>query len=83
MLEYHNGLSFTTFDRDQDTWDKNCAEEYKGAWWHKGCYHSSLNGLYLRGETDQFGTGMVWKAFKGYYYALKTSEMKFKPEYDY
>ena len=82
-LTPHSGLSFTTFDKDQDVWDKNCAEEYKGAYWHGACHQSNLNGLYLRGETDQHATGMVWEAFKGYDYALKVSEMKFKPVYDY
>jgi len=83
LLEYHNGHSFSTFDRDQDTWGQNCAEAYKGGWWHKSCHYSNLNGLYLGGETKQSAIGMVWEAFKGYGYALKVSEMKFKPVYDY
>lgn len=74
---------FTTKDMDQDTWETdNCAERYKGAWWHNQCHNANLNGMYLSGETEQFATGMVWAPWKGYRYSLKTSQMKFRPLYD-
>jgi len=82
-LSHHNGHSFSTPDKDQDSHKSaNCAEIYS-PWWHVACHASNLNGLYLEGETTKHATGMVWKSFKGYYYSLKTSEMKFKPVYDY
>ena len=77
-LSYHNGHSFSTPDKDQDAHSSNCAETY-GPWWHVSCHYSNLNGLYLVGSSR----GMVWEAYKGYNHALKTSEMKFKPVYDY
>ena len=80
-FSHQHGASFTTFDKDQDTWEKNCA--VNGAWWHKRCHLSNLNGLYLKGKNTQAAKGNVWKTFKGYNYALKISEMKFKPVYDY
>jgi len=82
-FSHHHGASFTTFDKDQDTWESNCAVDYNGAWWHKRCHLSNLNGLYLKGENNQRAKGNVWHSFKGYSYALKISEMKFKPVYDY
>jgi len=75
-----NNQAFTTKDLDQDTRDTgNCAVTYKGAWWYTACHASNLNGLYLKGETDQYATGMVWKPFRGYHYSLKLSQMKFRP----
>ena len=74
-------MKFTTKNRDQDTSDDNCAVKFKGAWWYQACHLSNLNGLYLKGETDQFATGMVWEPFRGHYYAVKTSQMKFRPDY--
>lgn len=31
---HNRNQNFSTFDRDNDGWHKNCAEEYVGAWWH-------------------------------------------------
>ena len=44
-LDYHNGMAFTTTDRDQDTLGDNCAAlSGGGGWWYKNCYRVSLNG---------------------------------------
>ena len=45
-LAYHSGYRFTTRDQDNDAWNSNCAQYYKGAWWYRSCYWSNLNGLY-------------------------------------
>ncbi|XP_035787322.1 ficolin-2-like [Anopheles albimanus] len=69
------GMKFSTLDSDNDTWDRNCAVVYTGAWWYGACHRSNLNGKYLRGETKEYATGMVWHAFRGHHYALKSSKM--------
>ena len=68
-------MRFSTTDKDQDTSGTiNCAVEYTGAFW----YHKFQ---YLNGENNQPSKGMTWYAFKGGYYSLKTTQMKFRPDY--
>ena len=67
-LAYHNGMAFSTKDRDNDEQDSgNCAVTQKGAWWYKSCYHSNLNSNYGSGDY-QWNWG-----------PLLASEMKLKP----
>ncbi|KAG8431835.1 hypothetical protein GDO86_019809, partial [Hymenochirus boettgeri] len=76
-MESHAGMAFTTFDRDMDLdHTRNCAQIYRGAFWHKFCHSANLNGKYLKGTTTEYATGIVWKTWKGFYYSLKRSEMK-------
>ncbi|XP_058178565.1 ficolin-2-like [Anopheles ziemanni] len=70
-----NGMKFSTLDADNDTWGKNCAVEYTGAWWYTACHHSNLNGRYLSGATKESWAGMVWHKFRGEDYSLKSSKM--------
>ena len=75
-LLHHNERYFTTFDRDNDTPNSNCAVIYKGAWWYGDCHSSNLIGQYLRGTHASYADGMTWYHWKGYYYSLKFTEMK-------
>ena len=67
-LEYHNGMSFTTKDRDNDKYGSNCAEIRRRAWWYKSCVYSDLKSNY--GDNSY-----TW-----YWSNLKGSEMKLKPK---
>ncbi|XP_060558351.1 ficolin-2-like [Ruditapes philippinarum] len=77
-LKYHNGMMFSTYDRDQDTWARNCAERWHGAWWYKDCHHSNLNGQYYNQPGKLDGTGINWRHWKNNNYCLKKVEMKFR-----
>ncbi|XP_049297101.1 ficolin-2-like [Anopheles funestus] len=72
-------MKFSTFDSDNDTWNDKCAVSYAGAWWYRACHKSNLNGKYLRGETKEYASGMVWQTFRGHRYALKSSKMMIRP----
>uniref|UniRef100_A0A8C3FG91 Tenascin C n=1 Tax=Chrysemys picta bellii TaxID=8478 RepID=A0A8C3FG91_CHRPI len=45
-MTYHNGRSFSTFDKDNDAAITNCALSYKGAFWYKNCHRVNLMGRY-------------------------------------
>lgn len=42
----HNGMKFSTKDRDNDNFRTNCAEVYHGGFWYNGCWAANLNGVY-------------------------------------
>jgi len=75
-LAPQNGHKFSTYDRDNDMWPKNCAAEFKGAWWYDSCFKSNLNGRYYE-PTDKvpYATSLVWDTYNGYHTGLKTSTM--------
>jgi ficolin len=75
-LSSTNELRFSTFDHDRDTWYKNCAVTFKGAWWYSNCHSSNLNGRYLRGTHASYADGVNWYTWKGHHYSLKFTEMK-------
>lgn len=70
-LDYHSGMMFTTYDRDNDGQSFNCAVANKGAWWHKTCHFSNLNGQY---GIDN-ATGIIWNHWRGYYHSLNGTRM--------
>jgi len=40
LAAFHNGMAFTTIDRDLDWWGSNCAVSMGGGggWWYKNCF---------------------------------------------
>jgi len=71
-LTWHNGMAFTTKDKDNDIDSTfHCAISYHGSWWYRTCYQSNLNGKY--GVRN--GKGLRW--IYGGLYATYT-EMKIR-----
>lgn len=47
----HNGIQFSTFDKDNDKYEGNCAQQDGSGWWMNRCHAAHLNGRYYPGET--------------------------------
>ena len=78
-LAFHNGMQFSTKDRDNDPWSGgNCASSnYRhGAWWYESCTNSNLNGLYRSGLSGI--QGAYWHYFLNNYISLKFAQMKLR-----
>ena len=76
-LVWHNGMQFSTKDRDNDPrTGGNCASIHQGAWWYNKCHVSNLNGLYLSGQ-DSHG-GVNWWHFSERHFSLKFAQMKLR-----
>ncbi|XP_056431764.1 fibrinogen beta chain [Gadus chalcogrammus] len=90
-MTIHNGMMFSTFDRDNDKWipgdsSKQCSMEDGGGWWYNRCHSANPNGRYYMGgaytsRMAKHGTddGMVWMNWKGSWFSLKTMSMKIRP----
>jgi len=49
-LSYHNGMMFSTYDRDNDLVSSyNCAASFGGGFWYKNCALCYVNGALSRG----------------------------------
>ena len=64
----HDGMPFSTPDRDNDNYSRNCAQSYSAGWWYNGCTCSELN-------RSHNGYIFRWYTFSD---ALKCSEMKLR-----
>ncbi|KAK3722838.1 hypothetical protein RRG08_040221 [Elysia crispata] len=73
-LDYHNNCGFSTFDRDFDNSQSNCAEKNKGGWWFNACDVVNLNGDW-GGHGDK---GMEWDGFIKNLKSVDFSEMKIR-----
>ncbi len=76
----HHGMSFTTWDKDNDArTGANCAAIVKGGWWFNRCYEANLNNFYP-GETTGEALMMTWKAWKDKFADINFSEMKIRED---
>lgn len=58
-MNYHNGRSFSTYDKDTDSAITNCALSYKGAFWYKNCHRVNLMGRY--GDNNHSQVSNLWQ----------------------
>jgi len=67
-LGYSNGRMFSTYDRDNDAWSRNCAMINGGGFWYGACVLCGVN--IARGR----GNGFIWYNLPGGRY-LQSSRM--------
>ncbi|XP_040180452.1 ficolin-2-like isoform X1 [Rana temporaria] len=82
-LATQKNQAFSTKDQNNDKssrLEQSCAEYYKGGWWYEACHFSNLNGEYLKGVQRVKGKGLIWNSFRGNFYSLKSTEIKFRPQ---
>ncbi|NXM00486.1 TENA protein, partial [Tyrannus savana] len=75
-MTYHNGRSFSTFDKDHDSAITNCALSYKGAFWYKNCHRERMCDPHPPSSPCQ---GVNWFHWKGHEYSIQFAEMKLRP----
>ncbi|XP_041818530.1 microfibril-associated glycoprotein 4-like [Chelmon rostratus] len=79
-LTLHNRQKFSTFDKDQDKWNGNCARSFLGGFWYNACHTANPNGVYRWGaDKTLYAIGVEWRHWKGYNYSLKAISMKIRP----
>merc|ERR1719391_736360 len=44
-FEWHNGMPFSTKDRDNDQSTGQCAKLWKAGWWYNSCFNIALNNV--------------------------------------
>ncbi|XP_018413491.1 PREDICTED: ficolin-2-like [Nanorana parkeri] len=74
--------AFSTKDQNNDKSsrkERSCAEYFKSGWWYEACHLSNLNGEYIKGEHKIKGRGIIWNSFRGNFYSLKSTQIKFRP----
>ena len=76
-MKIHNGMKWTTRDRDNDKGSENCAMRWSGAWWYNKCHNVNLNGLYPTTATTG-ASYMSWYLLARGFGNIIYSEMKIK-----
>ncbi|XP_068134998.1 fibrinogen gamma chain isoform X2 [Hyperolius riggenbachi] len=81
----HNGLPFSTYDKDNDKYGGNCAEQEGAGWWMNNCHAGNLNGKYYQGGTYStadskgYDNGITWVTWRNQWYSMKKTSMKIIP----
>ncbi|XP_065063905.1 fibrinogen-like protein 1 [Rhopilema esculentum] len=77
-LGYSSNRKFSTYDRDNDIHEKNCAVATKGAWWFGKCKNAHLNAVFPPlPYNDRLVYYLCWHHIDSQHGGVFYSEMKF------
>ena len=84
---HHHFLPFSTYDRENNGYFINCADDFGGFWWDS-CGKVYITNSYCQSsECDSsrsgwrysYNYGMQWRSWRGDRYSLKTMKMMIRP----
>lgn len=83
-MEYHSGMDFSTYDRDNDGATGGSCSEWSGGggWWFNFCYYSNPTGIYPPMDlppNTQVDHLIEWRKWQGYYTYLSSFRMLIRP----
>ena len=68
----HNGMEFSTRDRDNDRLSGSCSQRHKGGHWYNNCFDVNPTGLYKNTGADSMSL------YDGSFYPVKEMTLKIK-----
>ncbi|CAC5359055.1 ANGPT1 [Mytilus coruscus] len=71
-----HGMVFSTKDKDNDLYEKNCAIHKCSGWWHRACTVGNINGKLIPGNEGE--KTMHWKPLRKSF-SLQETTMMIKP----
>ncbi|XP_059179595.1 angiopoietin-1-like [Physella acuta] len=75
-FSYHNGMAFSTFDKDNDgNAGGHCAQAWESGWWFNKCHQVNMNGVWA---SKRFAAGIIWEGITQYTDSLEQVEMKLR-----
>ena len=73
-MAVHNGMQFSTSDRDNDASTGDCSNSWDGSgWWYRSCFYSLLTGSHSR-------PSIHWRTKQGRYPYYPFVEMRLRPK---
>ena len=79
-LKYHKNMPFSTKDQNNSGKSRNCATEYKGAWWYESCHTVHLNGINFGFAKTGNYSAMRWQGFGSGGESMKSVKMAIRPQ---
>ncbi|XP_041377007.1 slit homolog 3 protein-like [Gigantopelta aegis] len=77
-----DNMPFSTYDRDNDPYNDNCARVYSSGFWYNQCWAANPTGKYYNSGsyTTRVHDGVEWWTWQRDRYSLRAITMSFRPK---